>query len=79
MKYIVIFLFIIILGAGLFGYFYEFEEVDFGKKLIGLSILAFSFIWMPLFIYYRYKNKKVEDYILSQEKLKEMNDFNKRK
>jgi len=78
MKYIVTILFIIILGVGIFGHLYEFQEEDFDKKVIGLSILAFSFIWMPLFIYYRYKGRKKEDFILSNEKLKEMNDFSKK-
>lgn len=75
MKYILIILIIALLGVGIFAYNYEFAEENFEQKVIGLCILTFSFIWMPLFIYYRYRNKKKEDFILSKDKLKEMNDF----
>ncbi|EDP97124.1 hypothetical protein U8527_02220 [Kordia algicida OT-1] len=75
MKYFLIILIIVLLGVGIFAYTYEFAEENFDKKVIGLCILTFSFIWMPLFIYHRYKNKKKEDFILTKDKLKEMNDF----
>ena len=75
MKYILIILIIALLGVGIFAHYYEFQEENFDQKVIGICILTFSFIWMPLFIYYRYRNKKKEDFILSKDKLKEMNDF----
>ncbi len=75
MKYILIILLVLLIGIAIFANYYEFAEENFDRKLIGLCILTFSFIWMPLFIYYRYKDKKKEDFILSNEKLKEMNDF----
>ena len=78
MKYILIILIIALLGVGIFAYNYEFAEENFDQKVIGICVLAFSFIWMPLFIYHRYKNKKKEDFILSNEKLKEMNDFSRK-
>lgn len=79
MKYILIILLIALVGVGIFGHYYEFEEENLDQKVIGLCILSFSFIWMPLFIYYRYKGKKKEDFILSNDKLKEMNDFSRKK
>ncbi|QHI37289.1 hypothetical protein IMCC3317_26680 [Kordia antarctica] len=79
MKYILIILLIALIGVGIFANYYEFQEENFSEKVLGLCILTFSFIWMPLFIYYRYKDKKKEDFILSNEKLKEMNDFSRKK
>jgi hypothetical protein len=40
------------------------EENDFilGEKIIGFSVLLGSFIFLPLFLFYRYKNKKLSDY-----------------
>ncbi|MGH1387255.1 hypothetical protein [Kordia sp.] len=78
MKYILIILIVALLGVGIFAYNYEFAEEDFDQKVIGVCVLIFSFIWMPLFIYHRYKNKKKEDFILSNENLKEMNDFSRK-
>lgn len=75
MKYTLIILLLLLLGIAIFANYYEFAEENFHQKIIGLCILTFAFIWMPLFIYYRYKDKKKEDFILSNEKLKEMNDF----
>ncbi len=75
MKYILIILIIILSSTVIFAYNYEFSEENFEQKVIGICILVFSFIWMPLFIYYRYKDKKGEDFILTNENLKEMNDF----
>ncbi|MFK7750606.1 MAG: hypothetical protein AB8B65_19605 [Kordia sp.] len=79
MKYILIILIVALLGVGIFAYNYEFAEENFDQKVIGICVLTFSFIWMPLFIYHRYKNKKKEDFILSNENMKEMNEFSRKK
>ncbi len=78
MKYFLIILIVGLIGVSVFAYNYEFAEEDFDQKVIGICILIFTFIWMPVFIYYRYKDKKKEDFILSNEKLKEMNDFGRK-
>ncbi|WP_298507315.1 hypothetical protein [uncultured Kordia sp.] len=78
MKYILIILIVVLVGVGIFAYNYEFAEEDYDQKVIGICILTFSFIWMPLFIYHRYKGRKKEDFILSNEKLKEMNDYGRK-
>jgi uncharacterized membrane protein YdjX (TVP38/TMEM64 family) len=78
MKYILIILIVVLIGVGIFAYTYEFAEEDFDQKVIGVCILTFAFVWMPMFIYHRYKDKKKEDFILSNEKLKEMNDFGRK-
>jgi len=33
-----------------------------GEKIIGFSVLIGSFIFLPLFLFYRYRNKKLSDY-----------------
>lgn len=40
------------------------------EVIMGLCILYFSFICMPLFIYYRYKDGKYKKYILNDEKIR---------
>ena len=39
------------------------SDIIFGEKLIGISVLVFCFLFMPLFLYYRYRNKKLDDYL----------------
>jgi hypothetical protein len=48
------------------------ENPELGDKIIGLSVLFSSFIFMPLFLYNRWKDKDIKDYVLDKEKLDEM-------
>ncbi|MFC5047432.1 hypothetical protein ACFSTE_07110 [Aquimarina hainanensis] len=77
MKYIIRFLFIAVtIGIGVGYYFKNTGNHPTGDKCIGISILIASFLLMPLFIYHRWKDKKVKDYMLTDENLKKMRDFN---
>ena len=75
MKYIITFVFIAICIAFITGFYFKAttETQVMGERVIGLSVLATSFILMPLFIYHRWKGKKIEDYMLSKENLDKMN------
>jgi len=48
-------------------------QIDHAKAQIvmGLGIFYFSFLWMPIFIYYRYKDGKYKKYILNDQKLRD--------
>ncbi len=46
----------------LFGYYTNSQNTGDGEKFIGIGVLIFSFILMPLFVYHRYKNKNLADY-----------------
>ncbi|MDB2571965.1 MAG: hypothetical protein ABF302_08100 [Polaribacter sp.] len=48
-------------------------QIDHPKAQIvmGLGIFYFSFLWMPIFIYYRYKDGKYKKYILNDQKLRD--------
>lgn len=39
--------------------------------VMGLSVFYFSFLWMPLFIYYRYRDGKYKKYILNDQKIRD--------
>ena len=39
--------------------------------VMGLGIFYFSFLWMPIFIYFRYKDGKYKKYILNDQKLRD--------
>lgn len=61
----IIFIVWMITGAYLINTEHEKAEV-----VMGLGVLYLSFIVMPLFIYYRYKDGKYKKYIINDEKLR---------
>ena len=66
---------ILILGGVGTGFYYRLnDDLVFGDRIIGLSVLAFAFILMPIFLYVRWKGKKLEDYTLSDKNMKKMKD-----
>ena len=62
----VIFLVWIIIGLYLVNTQHEKAQV-----VMGLGVFYFSFLFMPFFIYYRYRDGKYKKYILNDQKLKE--------
>ena len=46
------------------------------EKFIGVGTLLLFFIVIPLFLYSRWQNKKLKDFILDNEELKKMKDDN---
>ena len=55
------------------------QEIAVSEKLIGFGVLGLFFVVFPLFSYYRWKDKKVADYMLNQENIEKMNAFNNKK
>ena len=51
-------------------------ELPYSKKLVGFGIIGLCVFVFPLFSYYRWKDKKVADYMLTQENLDKMREFN---
>ena len=52
------------LGLIVYGYYLNSAATGAGEKFIGIGVLVFAFILMPLFIYHRYKNKDLRKYSL---------------
>ena len=66
---------VLILGGVGTGFYYRLNnDMLLGDRIIGLSVLAFAFILMPIFLYVRWKGKKLEDYTLSDKNMKKMRD-----
>lgn len=65
-KYLIIILLLAALGSIFTGYFTE------SQKLIGYGVMTLFFIVFPLFSYYRWKDKNVQDYMLTKENLDKM-------
>ena len=69
-----ILLILILLAVGTGYYFLLNDEVELGDRIIGLAILAFAFILMPIFLVVRWRGKKLEDYTLSDKNIKKMKE-----
>ena len=54
---------------------YIIEDIN-SEKFIGGGTFLLFFLVIPLFLYYRWQNKKLKDFILDNEELKKMKDDN---
>ena len=43
-----------------------------GEKIIGYTVVFAAFVFLPIFLYYRWKGKRLKDYTLSEENLKKI-------
>ncbi|MFY0632068.1 MAG: hypothetical protein JXR05_17040 [Flavobacteriaceae bacterium] len=78
MKNLLKILFIIFVVWMSVGGYLEYTEHPKGKIVIGLCVLYLSFILMPIFIYWRYKDGKYKKYIINDRTLLgKMNDDSK--
>lgn len=73
MKYIITVLTIVSFGSIFYGYLFE---TDFSQKFIGFGVLGVFFLVVPLFSYYRWKDKDPKEYMLTKENLDKMRDKN---
>ena len=75
-KFLRILFFLIIgaLGTGI--YFKNFINYIKGDRIIGFTVLFGAFFYLPLFLYHRWKDKRLQDYTLSDENLKKMKKDN---
>lgn len=62
MKYVIIFVLVLTLGMLTTGFYLKNSGDANGEVVIGLGVLMVAFVLMPLFIYHRYKNKKMSDF-----------------
>jgi membrane protein YdbS with pleckstrin-like domain len=74
MKYIIWFFFIVSVVCIASGYFLD---VSYSQKLIGVGVVVLFFVVFPLFSYYRWKDKKVEDYMITKENIDKMRNHEK--
>lgn len=79
MRYFLIILFISILIALGIGFYIKPVDEATGNLIIGLTLMAGFFVLMPLFIYHRWKNRSVKDYMLTKENIEKMQDYQKDK
>jgi hypothetical protein len=65
---------LISLASGI--YFKNSVDAVIGERIIGFTVLTGTFIYLPLFLYHRWKDKRLQDYTLSDENIKKMKERN---
>lgn len=79
MRTVLVIIFFAVFATGVYGFYIKTNDFEMGNLCIGLSIVGLFFVWMPLFIYHRWKNKNVKDYMLNKENIEKMRDYTKDK
>ena len=75
MKYFLIILFFLVAAGTITGFVVRSSDPPTGDLIIGLSVAAGFFVLMPLFIYHRWRDKNVKDYMLTKENIDKMRKF----
>ena len=68
---------VILIAIGVGFYVRTFDDEAMGDRIIGVAVLATAFILMPIFLYVRWKGKRLEDYTFTKKNLDKMKDRNK--
>ena len=77
MKYIIALLFIASIGSIITGFVLKPEPI--AEKFIGYGVIGLFLFVIPLFSYHRWKDRKVKDYMLTNENIEKMRDYQNEK
>jgi multisubunit Na+/H+ antiporter MnhB subunit len=75
MKIAIPFFFILSIVLVLLGFYFKSENYARGELLIGLGVVCGFLVTMPLFLYNRWKDKNVKDYMLTNDSFKKMREY----
>ncbi|OUU47519.1 MAG: hypothetical protein CBC28_06775 [Flavobacteriaceae bacterium TMED68] len=53
-------------------YHKNFIDFNFGERIVGFTVIIAAFIYLPIFLYHRWKGKKLKDYVLSEKNLRKI-------
>ena len=81
MKIILRVLFVLILLFLITGYHIKsIEESEiFGEKILGITVLFSVMIFLPVFLYHRWKDKDIRNYMLTKENFDRIKKMNEKK
>lgn len=75
MKIAIPFFFVLSVVLVVLGFYFNHKAIPKGDVLIGLGVVCGFFITMPLFLYHRWKNKDVSEYMFTKDSFKKMRAF----
>ncbi len=76
MKHLIQLLLFIVIGFIAYGFFIKNTSGQEGDKWVGIGVLVAALVLMPIFLWHRYKNKKLADYRFTFDNKKEENAEN---
>lgn len=80
MKYFLRILFVTLLASLTTGYYFKNSgDQELGNKIVGITVLAGAFLFMPVFLKQRWQGKKLEDYTLTQKNFDKMRSKQQKK
>ena len=80
MKYFLRILFVTLLASLTTGYYFKNSgDQKLGNKIVGITVLAGAFLFMPVFLKQRWQGKKLEDYTLKQKNFDKMRSKQQKK
>ena len=56
------------------GFYMQYKEMPQAEKIIGIGVLLIVLVLLPAFLYHRYQNKNLQDYILDKEKWEQVKE-----
>lgn len=77
MKYFLKILFFSVVILAIMGFYIKPSDYEKGILFIGLAVVGLFFVWMPIFLYHRWKGKDVNKYLLTKENIKKMQNHGK--
>jgi flagellar biosynthesis protein FliP len=66
-----VFIVVVMLGVG---FYMQNQKMPNAEKVIGITVLLIVLVLLPVFLYYRYRNKNMQDYILDKEKWEQVKE-----
>lgn len=75
MKTAIPFFFILSILLVVMGFYFKNENFAQGEMLIGLGVVCGFLVTMPLFLYNRWKDKDIKEYMLTKESFQKMKDY----
>ena len=80
MKYFLRILFVTLLASLTTGYYFKNSgDQELGNKIVGITVLAGAFLFMPVFLKQRWQGKKLDDYTLTQKNFDKMRSKQQKK
>lgn len=79
MKIMLYLLFFAAVALAIFGFISKANDPAMGDLFIGLAVVTLFFVWMPTFVYHRWKAKNVQDYMLNKENIEKMHEYTNKK
>ena len=71
---------ILILIALIAGFYFKFTQDSLlGDRIIGIAVLASAFILLPIWLYFSWKGKRLQDYTLTNENIRRMKEKNEQR